>query len=123
MIATEIWICFSFTVLLHRRTTELPSPYDERLIKQPALFQIKQQGCHGSVNFSALIPESEFESIALHNAVAIPTPVEELNKTNTLLDKLSCKQAVVGKRSLTRSCAVHLVNILRLVVDVHYFWN
>ena len=53
-------------------------------------------------------------------AVRIPSPVVELDYTNSLFHQFSGQKAVVGKGFLSRLGAVELVDMRRFIVDVHH---
>ena len=56
-------------------------------------------------------------------AVMVPSSVIELNKTNTAFHQTSRQQTIVGKGSLARLSAIHLVNVFRLFGNLHQFGN
>src|SRR5215472_6225504 len=65
----------------HRRSAELASPDDQRLVQQTALFQVLDQGCAGPIGSAAVIAE-----VADHVVMGIPTLVIDVHEANAALD-------------------------------------
>src|SRR5690348_11153430 len=96
MVAAEIHSFLTIAIFLHRCSAKLTAPNDQCLIEESALFQIKYQSCCGFVHLPALVYKSNVERFNRICAMAIPSPVEQLNKPHTLFNKFACKQTIVG---------------------------
>ena len=75
-----------------RRATKLASPDDERVVEQPALLEVGQKRCGGSISSGALA-----SMLPLDVRVRIPSSVIELHEPDALFDESSCHQTIVGE--------------------------
>src|SRR5688500_12277472 len=92
--------------LAERRATELPSPYHQGIVEQPALFQITNQRGHRLVGARHLLREPVANVLLGTGAVKIPTPVKELDETHALLEQPAAENAVIRETRLARLRAV-----------------
>ena len=84
--------------LVHRRSAKLASPDHQRVLEQPAPLEVRQQGRDRPVDFLALLGQVLDDVVAGTRAVAIPSPVEELNVAHPSLEQPAGQQAVIGER-------------------------
>ena len=97
-----------------RRSPEFASPDDQGLIEQTTLFQIFDQCCLRLINILALLGKRSDQATML-----IPSPVIELNKTNTTFGQSPGQEAVGSKlaRGLTLG-TVSIKDVLGLVRNI-----
>ena len=96
-----------------RRATKLASPDDERVVEQPALLEVGQKRCGGSISSGALA-----SMLPLDVRVRIPSSVIELNEPDAVFDESSCHQTIVGEGGFSWFRAVQSKGRWRLVSKV-----
>src|SRR5690606_35949131 len=77
---------FSVAVFLHGCPSEFSTPHHQRFIQQAALLQIQQQGRHRTVYLPTFVSQSDVHGGGLIRAVRIPSPIEQLDVPDALLD-------------------------------------
>src|SRR6185436_5633044 len=103
MISAFFTRCIAAPNLVHWRSTEFTSPYDQRRFKQAALLEIPQQSRGRLVGHVAVCLE-----VLIQIAVIIPSGMVELHESNTALHHSPCKQTIDSERfGLFRINAVH----------------
>src|SRR5690606_20197970 len=112
---------FPFPVFLHRCSTKLSTPDHECFFQQSPLLQIKEKGTHGAIYLPTFISQPHVNRAVVVRAMCIPTPVIELDDAHAFFDEFSCQKTVVGKGLFAGLCAVELMDMGRLIVDVHDF--
>ena len=121
VIAAHEGIVVPAAVLQHRRAAKLAAPYQEGIVQEASLLEVQQEGGRGPVRFFAALLETDVERFLCTGAVRIPPPVEQLHETHASLHQPPRQQAIVriGDRAGLR--AVHVMDPLRLFLDVHCF--
>ena len=79
----------------HRSAAELTAPEDERIVEQPALFEVLYQGGTGAIGVGGLFLNA-FEDFA----VMIPAFVEKLHEADPAFDEAAREQTVQSERRL-----------------------
>ena len=79
-------------VLRHRGAAELPAPDDERVVQQPALPQVLQQGRDRAVDLAALLLQ-----LGVDPGVVVPPAERQLHEPDAALDQPPGQQAAAGE--------------------------
>ncbi|MNV67220.1 hypothetical protein D3C71_1600100 [compost metagenome] len=53
--------------------------------------------------------------------MSIPSPVKELNVPYSFFYQLAGQQDIISERGFPRLSAIHIMNILWFIVDIHHF--
>lgn len=104
--------------LHHRGSAELPAPDDDRVIEQPALFEIADEGGAWFVGFLTILLEATDKV-----AMLVPGFVEQLNEADAAFDQSPGEQTVRGVAGLSRFDTVEIERFLRLPGEIHQFWS
>ena len=121
MISSLENILFAFPVFLHGRSSKFSSPNHQCFFEQSSLLQIKDQSGHWFIYLPAFINKSHINSKACIRTMTIPTPIKQLHKANTFLYQFSCQQNIICKTGNIWFCAIHFMNIIRLIIYIHDF--
>src|SRR5258706_14217665 len=121
MISSFKRILFAFTVFHHRRSAKLAAPYHQSFFEQTMLLKIEYQCGDAFINLPALVDESNINGKTCIGAMTVPTPIKQLYKANTFFYQFSREQSIICKTCFAGFCAIHVVNVLRLIADVHCF--
>lgn len=79
--------------LRNRCAPEFTAPHDQRIVQHSALFQIREQGCDGSIDFATVFLVAVFQI-----AVLIPDVAGgNLNVSHTRLSHSSCQNTLSGE--------------------------
>ena len=101
------------------RAAELTTPDHQRVVEQPALFQVVDQGVAGLVDVATLVGQ-----IAGDVEMLVPAAMEDLDEPDVAFDEPACQQSTPGERAwLVDVGAVHVENVLGFVRDVGQFGN
>jgi hypothetical protein len=100
--------------LIHRRAAKLATPDDERVVEHAAALEVREEGPGRTVGQSAANVHVLDEA-----AVVIPPAVVELDEAHTAFGEPSRQEAIRCVRAVSRSGAVHVENLARLIGDIH----
>lgn len=95
------------------RATQLAAADDERLVEQPALFEVADERREALVGLLGLAAQ-----LLGQVTMVIPVLVVELHEPHAPLHEPAGEQAVAGERRRVGVDPVHLEHIPRLVADV-----
>ena len=123
MVASLERVLLPFPVLLHGRPAEFTAPDHQGVLQQSPLFQVQQECGHRLVDHAAFVDETHVDGPVGRCAVRIPSPVEDLDETDPFLNQFAGEEDVVRQGCLSGACTVELVDIGRLVIDIHHFGN
>lgn len=76
---------------------KLAPEHDERVVEQSPLAKVFQQGRNRAVHGPAFVGETIADVFRRTRAMEIPTPIEELDIPDALLDQSARQKAVVGE--------------------------
>src|SRR6266850_3826508 len=122
MIATD-QIFVLRAIFVHWRPAELSAPNDQCIIEHSALLKVLDQGGAGAVGLFGLPNESVANVVLTIVAMLVPTPMKELDEPGAALEQTAREQAVVGEGDFAGLCSIKLVNMLWLLLYMHYFRN
>ncbi len=91
MMVAAVFGC-SEAALAINGASELPAPYDQRVIEHAPLFEILHETCGRLIGFLAALGHTCDQS-----AVVIPIAMIKLDEAHAALGKATCEQAVRGE--------------------------
>src|SRR5262245_14632057 len=94
MIAAQV-LAAGCAALAEGCAAELARPDDQRRVEQSARFQIANQRRDRTVHRRATVGQPGLDVLAGAGAVEVPTPVEQVNEADALLDEAPRQQTVV----------------------------
>jgi hypothetical protein len=99
---------------------KLAPEHDERVIEQSPLTKVFQQGRNRAIHGPAFVGETIANVFRRTRAVEIPSPIEELDIPDALLDQSPRQKAVVGEARVAGFGTVGLQGGRRFTGDVHH---
>src|SRR5262245_7849261 len=107
MVVTTVIVIRQFALTVHG-STELSSPYYQRVIEQPSLLQVNNQRCRSLIGTLALK-----RNVARQVVVLIPASMVKLDESHVALYQASSQKAIrsVGTRP-SRVGSIHLKNVI-----------
>src|SRR6516165_7712498 len=102
---------------------ELTAPNDQGLIEQTSLLQVTDERRDRPIHTGALFGKPSTDIFTIICAMEIPSPIEQLHKSDTFLDQSAGKQTVIGEAGLARVGTVGLEDFFRLAGNIHHIRN